>query len=281
MFGSTVEYILRKCKDPKFSANIANNGSMHLFEKSGHSTSIKEIEQYNCNGFDNCQVATPIYPMQDAHFPEIVKSILKNSNNLKNILIHAADLNSAEINMLFQYYKVSNSVNKRGLGIFFNSSANNLTNWNKDYTHWSQAQPWELREWFSLFYPTWVQEWIDSQYQVDDSWLHIKNTDILYNPVDQFKKIINFCDLSEFDGIDLFAANWQTAQQYIIDEFNLLDSIVDHTINNLPFSWNSLNIIAESIVQQRLRSNGYEIRCDGLNTFPTDSRTLYNLLEKV
>jgi hypothetical protein len=69
-------------------------------------------------------------------------------------------------------------------------------------------------------------------------------------------------------------------QQYIVDEFTLLDDICNNTINNIAFSWNPINIIAESIVQQRLRALGFEIQCDGLNNFPVDSKTLYNLLER-
>ena len=54
-----------------------------------------------------------------------------------------------------------------------------------------------------------------------------------------------------------------------------------NTVNNVLFEWNKVSIISEAIVQQRLRSLGYEIRCDGLNNFPTDSHTLGNLLEEV
>lgn len=257
---------------------MGHDGSMHTFKKLAHTGKINDIAMMMQQSSDKW-ITTPIYPMQESHLEEILNEILKF--NTTNILIYSETLRSAEINLLFQYHKIAIGTLNLGLDIFFNSSAKNLKNWNKDYTHWSQSQPWELREWFSLFYPEWVQEWINSQYQVDDSWLLIKNTDILYSPVDQFKKIINFCGLTEFKGIESFSAKWQTAQKYIVDEFNLLDNITDSTINNIPLQWNSLNIIAEAIIQQRLRALGYEIRCDGLNTFPTDSKTLYNLLEKV
>ena len=73
----------------------------------------------------------------------------------------------------------------------------------------------------------------------------------------------------------------QQAQQYIVDEFNLLDQIVECSITNQPLKWQPINIIAEAIVQQQLRAKGYEIRCDGLDKFPTDAIMFNSLLEKV
>jgi hypothetical protein len=141
-------------------------------------------------------------------------------------------------------------------------------------------QPWQLREWFSLFYVPWTQEWIDSKHQVDDDFLILTNTEILYDTEHSVKKIMAFCQLTEKPGLSDFVQHWQSKQQYIIDEFDLLDKIVTNTIANQPMSWPTINIIAEAIVQQRLRVHGYEIRCDGLDQFPTDSQILYNLLEK-
>ena len=141
-------------------------------------------------------------------------------------------------------------------------------------------QPWEIREWISLFYVAWVQEWIESQHQVGADFYKVSNTEILENLSQTVRKIFQHCDLTESLGLDDFAVHWRSKQQYIMDEFDLLDRVVECTINNVPFSWKPVNIIAEAIVQQRLRAVGYEIRCDGLDTFPTDSTIFYNLLEK-
>jgi hypothetical protein len=141
-------------------------------------------------------------------------------------------------------------------------------------------QPWELREWFSLFYVPWVQEWIESQHQVPDTFLKVHNTDMLYDTKNTCRRIFKFLNLTETGDLDSFVSDWTEKQQYIVDEFNLLDQICKHTVDNTDFTWHQVNIIAEAIVQQRLRTLGYEIRCDGLNTFPTDSKTLYSKLER-
>jgi len=103
---------------------------------------------------------------------------------------------------------------------------------------------------------------------------------MLYDTKLSLIKIINHCGLTPDGDIDSFVTKWQLAQQYVVDEFDLLDHIVDSAINQKDFSWSPTHVIAEAIVQQRLRTCGYEIRCDGLNNFPTDAKTLYNLLEK-
>jgi hypothetical protein len=87
--------------------------------------------------------------------------------------------------------------------------------------------------------------------------------------------IINKTELTQFCN------KWTKAQQYIVDEYRLIDSIVSSILDNEDYNWPALNIIAESIIQKRLRDAGYELKCYNLNTFPTNSKTLANLLEKV
>lgn len=283
MFGSTTEYVLRKCNDPSMHSDIVFDGSMHKFSKWAHPGSLQSINKMLKDGIrTNGWITTPIYPTLDAHLPEILSELSKYTSTAdKQILVYADSVRAAELNMLFQYYKVATGMLNYGLDVFFQSGKHNIVHWNASYTHWSQMQNWELREWFSLYYREWVSEWINSFNQVDQNFLKIKNIEFLDNPLGTFKKIINYCGLTDFDGLEEFVKEWRGKQQYIVDEFNLLDNIIDNTINNIPLQWNSLNIIAEAIIQQRLRALGYAIRCDGLNTFPTDSETLYKLLEKV
>ena len=278
MFGSTIEYLLRSFTNnsKKLEAGLASDGSMHTYKKEFHLISIDGILS-QCSA----SIATPIYPFEEQHFPEILK-IFQDRNFIDlPILLYADSLRSAEINMLFQYHKIAfGSIVNKGLGLFCGNNTHNIVNWNKDYTHWNQMQMWELREWFSLFYVSWVQEWIDSQNQVPDNVLKISNTDMLFYTKDTVARIFKFCNTEIVGDIDSFIKEWSKKQQYIVDEFTLLDDICNNTINNIAFEWKPTHIVAEAIVQQRLRSLGYEIQCDGLNTFPVDSKTLYNLLER-
>jgi len=281
MFGSTVEYILRE-----FSNNFTNpelsdrgglqpDGSVHGFAKSWHPLSMSAYNQTI-----DAEIATPIYPTRDGTLSKILETYPLTPSS-KNILIYAESLRAAELNLLFQYHKIA--VGKRrqlGLETFAIGNECDIVKWNSEYTHWSQMQPWEWREWMSLFYVTYVQQWINSKYEVPDSFLKISTTEMLFQTKDAITRIFSFCNAQAMVDIDLFVEEWIKKQQYIIDEFNLLDVVVDNTINDVAFSWKELNIVAASIVQQRLRSLGYEIQCDGLNTFPTDSESLHKLLEK-
>jgi hypothetical protein len=279
MFGSTIEYVLRRFTQEYDSpdVDIKFDGSMHLAPKEMHICDIDTVVYLKETHPDS--ITTPTYPFNTLHLPEILDHYRPYLEKNRLILMHAKDLRSAELNMLFQYHKCSVGFSQ-GLDIFCENNAHNIVHWNPAYKHWKEMQTWELREWFSLFYAEWIQEWIQSQNQVPDDSLKIINTDLLYDTESTLIKIINHCGLTLDGDLSSFVTKWQRAQQYVVDEFGLLDFIVDSTINQKEFSWQPTHLIAEAIVQQRLRTHGYEIRCDGLDIFPTDSKTLYNLLEK-
>ena len=283
MFGSTLEYVLRNYSNEYISieADVWPDGSMHSFGKECHLFDRAGIES-KLKHITSNSISTPTYPFRTLHLPEILEKYTEYINDTsREILVHASNTRDAELNMLFQYYKIATgNLQPLGLDIFCYGNEHNITNWNTDYKNWHEMRPWELREWVSLFYVSWIQEWIQSQNQVNEDFYKVSNIEILENLPRIAREIFKHCNLTESPGLDDFAVYWRSKQQYIMDEFDLLDRVVECTISNVLFSWNSVNIIAEAIVQQRLRANGYEIRCDGLDVFPTDSTTLYNLLEK-
>lgn len=286
MFGTSIEYVLRTFSQEhnSINASILPDGSMHSFEKQCHWLSVKDIQAtYSDVKLKATAISTPIYPYEDHHLPEILELLVSFIESTdKKILIYSDTVGAAEMNMLFQYHKISVGRLNMGLGIYFNKVAPEYTRWCSTYTSWQDMQPWELREWLSIFYPAWIQEWIVSKDQVDDTFLTMSNREILENPRQSFERMIEHCNLTlDSTGLDQFVDKWCAAQQYIVGEYNLLIKIVNNTLLGQSISWEPLNLVAEAIVQQHIRASGYEIRCDGLNTFPTDSKTLYNLLEKV
>lgn len=285
MFGSTIEYVTRTFTEEfePIEADIMQDGSMHSFKKQFHWLSISDINNSYIDGIKTNDISTPIYPQENHHFLEILEAMAPLiAPTDKKILVYADTLEAAELNILFQYYKIANGIlSNKGMSIFFNAAGPLVKQWNDSYNSWQDMQTWELREWFSIFYPGWIKEWSNSVDSVDDTFLKIPNTYLLQEPKNAFKSIIDHCSLTVKDGIDEFLLRWRSAQQYILDEYLLLIKIVNCTVNQQPFEWKTLNIISESIVQHNLRLKGFEICCDGLNTFPTDSKTLYNLLEKV
>lgn len=282
MFGSTVEYVLRNFTQEyvPIDATILDDGSMHSFKKENHPLTFLQILE-NSKLLLPDSITTSIYPFSETHLPQILDTYESLNMSGTNILVHANSTRSAELNILFQYYKIAFGQQVRlGLGIFAGTNQHNIINWNPNYKNWSEMRPWEFREWFSLFYVPWVEEWIESANQVPTTFLKVANADILINTKSTFLKIIEFCNLTLSRDLDTFIEKWIAKQKYILDEFDLLDKIITHTTTNQEFAWKKLSIVSEAIVQQRLRSMGYEIRCDGLDVFPVNAKTLYNLLER-
>lgn len=283
MFGSTIEYVLRSFSNEldDLNATILEDGSMHSFRTQKHLTNKDDFISFFSDRDPLVSVITPIYPFKDSKLPgllDICRPLL--TDNDYRIMIYADSFEYAELNMLFQYHKIAmGEALQFGLDIFCGNNTSDIVQWNPTYTHWSQMKPWELREWFSFFYPQWIQEWLDAPGQVDSTWLKVSTRDILTNTQDTFAKIIAHSDLSaKQDELTVFSNVWRDKQQYILDEYQVINQIIQHTLNSTEFDWEPRNIIAEAIVQQRLRTAGFEIQCDGLDTFPTNSSTLRSLL---
>lgn len=304
-FATTIEYSLRMfCRAykntrhelPQLIGAITNDGSMHGYTKQAHYGSKVHLDDL-LNGTVSIvddiviadpiksEITTPLYPMVDFHADEVINFFKTNFSTDKCVFVYIDNIEYAEINMLFQYYKMAKGVLNLTLGVVFcGNNAHNITSWNTNYTHWSDMQTWELREWLSIFYPKWAEEWIDAVNYADPSWLLVRSKDILDNPQKTFREIIDYSGgidpefNSEFNE---FTKQWSIKQQYVLDEYSLIKKIVQTTISNELFRWDQLNIISESMIQQHLRANGYEIKCHNLNTFPRSSIELHNLLERI
>jgi hypothetical protein len=292
-FGTTVQYAVRQ-----FNKNLVGHrilrthrklilpdGSTHSFIKSGHYGLLQDLNDFLDNKIDQDIVVTsPTYPMSDAHADTIINLFQKYRPNDKYVFIYVDSIDQAEITILAQYYKISTGLRNLSIGTLCGNNQHDIINWNPKYTHWNQMQQWELREWFSRFYPAWVQEWIEAKNYVPPSWLTISSRDILNNTNETFKKIINETGNfnSDFqDEFDDFVDLWRSKQQYILDEHVTIKNIVKFTVDNIPYTWEKLNVISEAIIQRRLRDAGYEIRCYNLNEFPTNSNDLYQLLDHI
>ena len=283
MFGSTIEFCIRNFSN-EYQSKLTNelesyirvDGTLHSVTKELHLTSDKMPDILKQYGSSSTAISTPIYPTQRKHFPEIINTLYENSDfkNNKNVLLFADTLSAAELNLYFQYYKIATGSHdtglKMGLGIFFNHRED-----------WQELDYWELREWFSIFYTNWIQEWTESRQHIKVDFLSLSNVDFLYHTKDCLTRIFEHCNLTFNEkNIDNFINIWQNKQQYIVDSENLCRDIIANTMLQEDFAWDSTNIVQEAIIQKRLRDCGYEIKCWNLNTFPTNTEQLYNLLEK-
>lgn len=283
MFGSTIEFVLRNYTHDfeSVAGEVLGDGSLHSYTKNCHPTHSNDIEVASKLITENNNInyiTTPIYPFETRNIDQIIheyeKADLLRGN--ANILLYAPDQRHCELNILFQYYKIAYGSLQMGLNIF--SQPSHPEKWNSDYKSADDLSRWEYREWFSIFYPQWTSKWRDSENLVKNNFLKISNGNFLKNPSECIEDIIFSYNFKKNGDFSKFFFDWKNKQNYIVEKQKLLDNIVDAALSNENFKWDSLTVIEEAIVQQKLRECGFEIMCDGLNVFPRESRYLYRLL---
>ncbi len=283
MHGSMIELFLRLDENSEYKCMLLD-GSMHNFSKQKHFNNISGDFFYNSVsdvGTAFSDINTIIWPMQNHSLKDVFSCIKKNSawEDAAKVCVYAPSFEYAEINMLMQYYKIAIGKPNTGVKQQFCSNIDNdstFKNWNTNYTSFEDMQTWEWREWFSLYYPDWITKWT-TPCRVCDV-LYITNESLINNTVTTLQDIAKHCGKT-IKCTQEFADYYANGQKYILTEYKLCNTIVEHSIKNKHLEWDSLNIIAEAIIQQKLRTNGFEIRCNGLNNFPTNSQMLHNLLE--
>lgn len=280
-FGSMIEYVLRShTKEHNLeSSRPLVDGSMHGFDPQAHIVNRAALEEYFESQHDDHDVISISWPMNDYPLAKILQLISQTqTQKYKNLIIYYDNFDFAEQNLLFQYHKIAFGQRiKNGLKIFYAANTTDFNNWDPTYTTYGDMQPWQFREWFSIFYPNMLFSLIKIP-EGDDNSLVVNANDILHNTIPTLLRIIDFCELTINKNLLPFVDEWQDKQQYILQEYQTVRTIVDCTIKNIPYTWTNLNIIAEAIVQQQLRRKGYELRCDGLNIFPTNSLDLHQLI---
>lgn len=279
-FGSALEWGIRTYSqqyDPLTSAVILDDGSWHSFKKMCHiveKQDLLKLEQVT----DPNTISTVCYPQSDCDSNYIFNYIIEKFSNDKVVIVTVPNIHSAELVLLMRYDKIIKGL-YMGLDAFGNN-ADTMKQWNKNYTKWQDMQRWEYREWFSACCSSWMQEWINDQQLADSDWLTVSVLDILDDFLGTVKKIIDYTELDYRYTETPLLDNWIDKQQKNINLLNLINDIVYNTVNKINFSWQPLHIVAEALVQKKLQEQGYQIRCCGLNEFPTDSLTLNSLLEK-
>lgn len=261
------------------------DGSMHYGSQTGlnfHYQSINDFAQISMS--PDTRTSAPFYPLVDAKFKDVehAMSLLSSSWALdKKIVLTSTNLDSAALNVLFQYHKVANGVRNAGMGIFYDAVPDSpFKAWNQSYSNFESMRRWEFREWFSIAWKGIVKDWAIGS-KSDPTWLVLDNGEFIDQLPDHMRLIFAHCDLPWPQGLDQWLHDYRDSQQYIIEEFALIDKICNNIQNQQNFCWNELNVIAESLIQSKLRDLGYEIRCQDLDQFPTNVATLSNLLYPV
>jgi len=147
--------------------------------------------------------------------------------------------------------------------------------------------PWIKREFLSFYLmPAWhdqVEYYNPAILQnYNNNCLIIDVTNLLYNFESTLKNIQNFFNLTYIKSISeimpLHAA--MLSIQSHLDQDIICNQIINKTIEGSNFDWQPLPLPSEGWIQWQLRNLKYEIECNELDIFPTNSIQLKKLLYK-
>jgi hypothetical protein len=274
-FGSTIEYSIRRFAKEfeTVDASVLADGSMHSFNKECHTVNLDQLTNID----PDVKIVTPVYPTWDflsvKNTVDEFKKIVTSDD--KVIFITQDNITSAERHELFVYHKLG--INEKRFKL------SNIQQWNKNYNSLNDMQSWEKREYLSLIYNKLIVELSDAKNYSDYNWYTITTNDILFDFEKTIKNIINYLELTFVDdGIDEFYNIWKEKQQYILDDYQLVEKIVDTVITEQEqeLSWGELNLGTESLIQYKLKLAGFELQCFNLNSFPSNSTQLKQLLAR-
>jgi hypothetical protein len=267
-FGSTLEYVLRHYSNElrPVDARVNPSGNMHSFTKECHPLSLAGFIEAAA-GHD---VVTPPYPNFDAKTPlQTLAEIKHNMPPAQVVLVYCATVEQAELCQLFTYHKTDNFL------------AANLTSvahrWNPKYTGWKEMHRWERREALSFLIDR-QADFIGAEDMAEKNWLAITPNDLLAEFVGTIDIIYKHCGLTfrtnAWQELELFYTEWRERQQYVLDEYELTQKIIQGKIH----AWTGLSLLGEAIVQSGLRRQGQEMACDGLDVFPNNQQDLTALV---
>lgn len=168
---------------------------------------------------------------------------------------------------------MNNQLMKAENGNIVQSVAKSFPNWRESlYTNWNNDSTWSLREWISF----WLVDNMKQAYKTINGTL---STLDLFNK-NVFPEIINRLGLTVTVDDATMKVNQQQwiAQQRYHNSQHRCNAWVEDILNDRNTSTPCQTILDEAYVQHCLREQGYEIRCDGLDIFPTNSNDLRELI---
>jgi hypothetical protein len=160
-------------------------------------------------------------------------------------------------------------------------------NWPVDKGATANEIPMWIRREFLSFYlmPAWFGqvEWFQPDKWSNPKACIVTTKDLLFNFESTLYRIQKHTNIKFLKPVsDLLPAHEQNLKlQKNLTQDQLCSDIIDSVLSGVDFGWEPLPLGSESWVQWELRNRGFEIQCDGLDIFPTNSIQLRELLYSV
>ena len=269
--ASTIELILRSCTDLDtlpLSADIAlNRKDPSLVNGHGHKQwhPLDKHQLMHPNfepATDN--IFTPIVPMTDFKGEQIFEYISQAyTTEQRFFYLGPSNPTSIEFALITQQ--------KTGLLVqdLIQALKPGMKNWNE-----KKLDHWEWREYFSLTVPQWWLSEMKTQWDLAKSlgFYCIDTRDIF----DNFQKI-NLeviqhigCNIVDNDRFEQKINQWQHGQNKIWQQWENYVQYKDTILDKANYDVDLFgDLVLESVIQYHLRERGIELKCYGLNKFPT------------
>ena len=152
-----------------------------------------------------------------------------------------------------------------------------IAGWNYQDPLSEMTPRWILREWCSF----WLEDCLNQSYDINvyrqlPAMLYLSTSDIFLDLHDVLNRICLRWNLT----IEASVSQIQEIQKKFVKAQNLHNAqiLCDQWVNNIIELQDQKSpcqtIFDEAWVQHQLRARGYEIQCDGLDSFPTDSASM-------
>jgi len=165
---------------------------------------------------------------------------------------------------------------------------------NKIYENWpvsrntsiTDVPVWIRREFLSYYLmPAWFDqiEWNHITTWRNDKCCTVFVSDLLHDFKNTLEKISKHCNLQYSRSIDDLVEYHSTnlSLQKHLTQDQICNTIITAVLKNQDHTWDELPFASEVWLQWQLRNQRFEIRCDGLDKFPTNSLQLRELLYPV
>jgi hypothetical protein len=156
--------------------------------------------------------------------------------------------------------------------------------WGKDSI--DNLEIWELRELLSLYWDNRYKDFLTCWDTLKTKFKHVKFIsldEIKIDPVGTILSYLNFLEITvaDFDDLALIVNKWSLLQKHQnkdSDVAYVVDSVL--TSNCLDWAEKDFSVMDEAYIQRGLRDNQIDIKCFGLNAFPTNTQELTTYLNK-
>jgi len=278
-YGTYLEWCLTTLVNNNgISEPFTENGNSHKFV--GNQANMVEWRDYVVGKEQHKFVR--VHPKQFSN-DCIRDSLCEIANDTTHVIYLYPSQQDVLLTVNNYFYKIYNS--------WFEYSFSKHINPDKIYLNWpiepntpaDQIPDWIKREFLSFYLmPAWFDQ-VDWGQPLDhncQTLLGITVHDLLFDFVDTLLKIEKFCNLKyQILPQDLLPAHAKNLKlQRYLDHDRVCNAVVDSIKNNSNINWDTLSLPSEAWIQWSLRNIGYEIKCHGLDVFPTNSDSLRDIL---